>query len=63
MHSPAQFGELFLDVGKGVAECATPVRAGGSLGENPLTLQFERLANAGALCCSGGVVLGFWLWS
>jgi len=43
---PAEFGELFLDVGEGVGERGAAVGAGGTLGEDTLALEFEGLALA-----------------
>jgi len=43
---PAEFGELFLDIGKCVGERGAAMRVGGALGEDALALELERLALA-----------------
>ncbi len=44
MDGPAEFGELFFNVGERVGESGAAVRAGGAFGEDAFALQFERLA-------------------
>ncbi len=46
MDSPAEFGELFFDVGEGVGEGGAAVGAGGALGEDTFALELEGLALA-----------------
>ena len=43
---PAQFGQLFFDVGESVGEGGAAVRAGGAFGENPFALKLEGLTLA-----------------
>ena len=62
MDSPAEFRELLLDIGQGIGEGSSPMRAGGALGEDAFALQDQVLPLADLFCiarvCDGRIQPG-----
>ena len=56
MDSPAEFRELLLDIGQGIGEGSSPMRAGGALGEDAFALQDQvlRICSASRACAMAG---------